>query len=266
MAEEAHSAASAYRAHAAAFQDKSVVYAYRYRPIYPSATFDLLVQLMGTRPGAVLDVGCGSGDIARQLVPRVERVDAVDFSSQMLERGRQLPNGDHPALRWLYGRIEEVQLQPPYALVTAGESMHWLDWHIVMPLLHDVLQDGAYLAMVGRQITPDIWSLLGDVVPRYRADFYLPQSQERQEQGLFQQVGESTTEAYAFVQSLADVVESYHSRAGFSRERMGPLKAAAFDREAEQALLAAYPDGVVPFQVRAQITWGVPQKKTPDVL
>ncbi|GCE04702.1 class I SAM-dependent methyltransferase [Dictyobacter aurantiacus] len=262
MTEKSHGGASAYRAHAAAFQDQSVVEAYRYRPIYPAETFDLLLQLMGTRPGAVLDVGCGSGDLARQLVPRVERVDAVDVSSQMLARGRRLPNGDHPGLRWLQGRIEEVRLQPPYALVMAGESMHWLDWRVVMPLLREVLVEGAYLAMVERRITPDIWSLLGDVVPRYRADFYFPWSQEGQEQGLFQQVGQSTTEAYTLVQSLADVVESYHSRAGFSRERMGPVKAAAFDREAQQALLAAYPDGLVPFQVRAQITWGLPQKST----
>lgn len=261
MAQESQNSASEYRAYAAAFQDKSVVEAYRYRPRYPASTFDILTQLISTHPSAVLDVGCGSGDIARQLVERVERVDAVDFSHHMIEQGKQLPNGNHPRLHWLYGRLEEVQLQPPYALVTAGESMNWLDWNIVMPLLREVLVDGAYLAMIARQITPDIWSLLGEVIPRYRTDSYVSQPHKNQEHSLFQQVGESTTEPYTLVQSLDDVVESYHSRAGFSRERMGPVQAEAFDHEAKKALLSSYPDGVVPFQVRAHIIWGFPKKK-----
>ena len=253
--------AAEYRAYAAAFQDKSVVEAYSYRPNYPAATFDILTQLIVGQPATVLDLGCGSGDIARQLAPRVERVDAVDFSLHMLEQGKQLPNGDHPHLHWLHGRIEDVQLQPPYALVTAGESMHWMDWDIVMPLLNEMLVDGAYLAMIERRIQPVIWHLLGDVVSRYRTDTYDPQQHNHQEQSLFQKIGESTTEPFTLVQPLDEVIESYHSRAGFSRERMGATQAAAFDREAKIALLTSYPDGIVPFQICAQVVWGIPKKK-----
>jgi trans-aconitate methyltransferase len=258
MVQQSQNNAPEYRAYAAAFQDKSVVEAYRYRPTYPAATFDVLTQLISTQPAAVLDVGCGSGDIARQLAPRVERVDAVDVSQPMLELGKQLPNGDHPHLHWLHGRIEDVRLQPPYALISAGESIHWMNWDIVMPLLSEVLVEGAYLAIIERKIEPVIWYLLGDVVSRYRTDTYAPQVNSHQEQSLFQKIGESITEPFTFAQSLDDVIASYHSRAGFSRERMGAVQAEAFDREAKVALLKSYPDGVVPFQVRAHIVWGFP--------
>jgi len=42
-------------------------------------------------------------------------------------------------LRWLYGHVEDIALDPPYSLVTAGESLHWMEWTIVLPRLHKVL-------------------------------------------------------------------------------------------------------------------------------
>ncbi len=221
MTQDSQNVASEYRGYAAAFQDQSVVEAYRHRPPYPAETFDILTRLLSHKPTSVLDVGCGRGELARQLVERVEQVDAVDFSRSMIEQGKQLPNGNHPRLQWFEGRIEEVQLRPPYALVTAGESVHWMDWKIVMPRFAEVLMDGAYLALVEKQTIPDPWSLLGEILAHYRTDRYTSQSHDMQEQRLFQFMGESTTEPLLFTQSVDDVVESYHSRAGFSRERMG---------------------------------------------
>ena len=261
MVQESQSIASEYRGYATAFQDKSVVEAYRHRPPYPAETFDILTRLLNKEPRYVLDVGCGRGELARQLVERVERVDAVDFSLSMIEQGKQLPNGNHPRLHWFDGRIEEVQLQPPYALVTAGESVHWMDWSIVMPRFAEVLMDGAYLALVERQTIPDPWSLLGDVLALYRSDRYVAQPHDMREQRLFQPVGESTTDPLLFVQSIEDVVESYHSRAGFSRERLGSVQAEAFDQEAKKALLKSYSTGVIPFQVHAHVVWGFPKGK-----
>ena len=116
------------------FKDHRVVDAYRHRPPYPDEVFDILANLITDEPRAVLDVGAGSGDIARKVVGFVERVDAVDFSLNMIERGKQLPNGNSPHLHWIYGKVEEVQLTPPYTLITAGSSIHWLEWEKVFPL------------------------------------------------------------------------------------------------------------------------------------
>ena len=103
---------------AEAFKDQRVVDAYRYRLLYPDEVFDILAGLMTDKPHAVLDVGARSGDIARNLVDLASRVDAVDFSLSMVEIGKQLPNGYHPHLQWIYGKVEEVPLTPPYALIT----------------------------------------------------------------------------------------------------------------------------------------------------
>ena len=115
---------------AEAFNDQRVVDAYKYRPPYPNEVFDILSGLIIDVPRAVLDVGAGSGDIARQLVDKVERVDAVDFSLHMIEMGKRLSNGNHPHLQWIYGKVEDVPLSPPYALITAGSSIHWTEWSV----------------------------------------------------------------------------------------------------------------------------------------
>ncbi|MBV9278962.1 MAG: class I SAM-dependent methyltransferase, partial [Chloroflexi bacterium] len=52
-------------------------------------------------PRVVLDAGCGTGDVARPLAPLVDRVDAVDISAGMIERGRRLPGGENPAITWI---------------------------------------------------------------------------------------------------------------------------------------------------------------------
>jgi SAM-dependent methyltransferase len=254
---------------AAAFQDPSVAAAYQHRPPYPPELFDLLASLITTEPRRVLDVGCGSGEIARHLARRVEWLDAVDFSRPMIEAGQRLPGGDHPRLRWRHGRVEEVMLDPPYALVTAGASLHWMDWGVVLSRFQAVLAPGGYLAIVEQRTTPDPWSALGELIPRYRTDAYRARPvdiiDELERHGLFRKVGEQVTATTPFAQSVDDYIESYHSRSGFSRERMGLERAEAFDREARRMLLAAHSDGVVALQVSASVVWGVPSGGTKHV-
>src|SRR5260221_3528759 len=140
--------------YAETFKDHHVVDAYRYRPPYPDEVFTILAGLITDEPRTVLDVGAGSGDIARRLVDFVERVDAVDFSQNMIEMGKQLPNGTHPHLHWIYGKVEEVSLAPPYALITAGSSIHWTDWPIAFPRFRSMLTPHGYVALIHRRTLP----------------------------------------------------------------------------------------------------------------
>ncbi len=120
------------RRYAEWFDDATVVESYRYRPAYPPSLFGVLAGL--ARDGDVLDAGCGPGDIARPLAPLVRHVDAVDLSARMVAEGRLRPGGDTANLTWLASPIEGAGLPGPYALVVAGDSVHWFDWPVVMPL------------------------------------------------------------------------------------------------------------------------------------
>ena len=47
----------------------------------------------------------------------------------MIARGQDLPGGDLPNLCWILGRAEEaIFARATYGLVTAGDSLHWMDW------------------------------------------------------------------------------------------------------------------------------------------
>ena len=249
--------------YAETFKDHNVVDAYRHRPPYPDAVFDILASLITDEPRTVLDIGAGSGDIARRVVEFVERVDAVDFSQNMIERGKQLHNGDHPHLHWIYGKVEEVPLSPPYALITAGSSIHWMEWAIAFPRFRAIHTPNGYLALIYRRALPMPWDA---DLRKLRAQFSMRRDhrsyhavEELEIRGFFHKQGEKETAPVPFFQSLDDYIEGLHSRSGFSRERMGQQKATDFDQQVRTLLLQFHSDGMLPLQVVGTVTWGTPE-------
>jgi ubiquinone/menaquinone biosynthesis C-methylase UbiE len=249
--------------YAAAFKDRQVVDAYKYRPPYPQEVFEILAELITDEPRTVLDVGAGSGDIARNCVAFAERVDAVDFSHSMLERGKQLPNGTSPRLHWIYGKIEEAPLTPPYALITAGSSIHWIDWPRAFPRFRSVLAPNGLLALIHRRTLPMPWN---DELRSIHYQFVTRQglrgatiAEELEKRGFLHKLGQRETAPVLFQQSLDDFIEGLHSRSSFSRELMGPQKAAEFDQQVRALLLHVHPDGMMPLQVVGSVIWGTPE-------
>ena len=111
----------------------------------------MLTGLITGEPRWVLDLGAGEGALARPLAARagqVDRVDAVEISAAMIETGRRRPGGDSARLRWLAGAAETVPLPGRYALVTAGASLHWMDWAPVLRRAGQAMTPGAELAIV----------------------------------------------------------------------------------------------------------------------
>lgn len=248
-------------AYAAQFQDAAVAAAYPARPPYPAAVFDALSSLI-VEPRIALDVGCGTGDIARRLAPLLQRVDAIDISAPMVARGRQLVGGDAQNLCWQVATLEDGELSGPYGLIVAGESLHWMDWARVMPRLCAALAPGAFLAIVERVEAPMPWTdALLHLIARYSTNReFRPYDliSELERRGLFAASGVRTIEPASFSQPVAAYSESIHSRNGFSRDRMPPEDAAAFDA-AVAALLAPHAhDGQVMLRIGANLRWGEP--------
>lgn len=249
--------------YAEAFKDQRVVDGYRYCPPYPDEVFDILSGLITDEPRAILDVGSGSGDIARRLVEVVGRVDAVDFSLHMIEMGKRLPKGDHPNLHWIYGKVEEAPLNPPYVLITAGSSIHWTEWSIAFPRFRSMLTLNGSLALIYRRTLPMPWDV---ELRKLRIQFSTRQNHRSSNTvealemgGYFHKLGEKETAPISFFQSIDNFITGLHSRSGFSIERMGKRNAADFDRLARMLLLQFYNDGMLPLQVTATVTWGIPE-------
>jgi SAM-dependent methyltransferase len=274
--------------------DAATADAYPHRPPYPPEAIGLLVDLVRDAPRTVLDAGCGTGDLARALLspvhplrraqtrrlpsslrssvqtaPRgshslpqpslVERVDAVDPSAAMLAQGRRLPGGDHPQLRWQQATVETAELTPPYALVVAGESLHWMDWPVALPRFADALAPHGALAIVERDFDgpPELAARLRPVFAQYSVvrDFRpMDVVAEIERRGLFTRLGERRCGPQPWRPTIEEYLECRHSQRGFSRTQMGADAAAAFDA----AIRGLLGEGRLDLSVTARVVWGRP--------
>ena len=257
----------------AQFRDQSVAAAYPHRPPYPAATFDVLAGLLTDLPRAVLDVGCGTGDIARRLAPLVAQLDAVDPSAAMIARGRRQPGGDAANLNWIEALVEEAELSPPYGLITAGESLHWLEWATVLPRFAEMLDARGSLALIERDwgSSEAVTDRVYPIIARYSTNRdFRPYNllDELTTRGLFTVGGTRRVGPEPWQPTIAEYIECRHSQNGLSRERMG-ASAVAFDEELRAALLALCDEGALTrhddrltLRVTATITWGRPPPRS----
>jgi hypothetical protein len=183
----------------------------------------------------------------------------------MIAAGRSLPGGDDPRLRWICGAIESIAVEPPYALIVAAASLHWMDWEIVLPRFAAWLNENGYLALVEEIISANPWgteirpvlgqhSMNGDFQPYTMRTI----SQELERRGLFREAGALNTAPMLFRQPLGEWVESFHARNGFSRDRMDPHAAAECDRKLAEIVARYCESGIVEQRVIGRVIWGTP--------
>lgn len=246
------------------FKDESVASAYLYRPPYPAELFDVLDSLIQGKPRLILDMGCGTGEIAIPMAGRVDRVDAVDQSEAMLKMAQTRPGWDQENIRWVCTGAEYFDYQERYGLIVAGASLHWMDWYAVLPKMRrSLLQTHGLLAIVGgRQQEEDPWlNSLREIIPRYSTNQdFKPYDfiEELESRSLFRVVGRHKTAPTEFHMPVRDYVEMIHSQNGFSRERMTAESAAAFDSEVTAAVTPFASGNEVSLELTSTITWGSP--------
>src|SRR5687767_15081390 len=98
-------------------------YYVRYRPGYPAAVLDRLRAAFGLDgTGWLLDLGCGTGELARPLHADFEGAVGVDSSPEMVaEAQRQSEHAGITNIRWLCMPAEEISGRlGRFCLVTLG--------------------------------------------------------------------------------------------------------------------------------------------------
>jgi SAM-dependent methyltransferase len=118
----------------------------RWRPGYPQAVVDLLVERAGLGEGRwVADLAAGTGKLTRQLMATGARCVAVEPSADMRRACRQVVDGALVAA----GRAEAVPLASGSVdLVTAAQAFHWFDAEEALAEMDRVLRPGGLVALI----------------------------------------------------------------------------------------------------------------------
>ncbi len=111
-----------------------------------AAPFIDLVALIDKRSELrVIDLGCGTGELTRQLAELLPASDVlgIDSSAQMLARAEEHAR---PGLRFEQRRVEDVM--GAWDLIFSNATLHWIDDHATLiPRLFARVRPGGQLAV-----------------------------------------------------------------------------------------------------------------------
>ncbi|MEU6666543.1 class I SAM-dependent methyltransferase [Streptomyces sp. NPDC046727] len=107
-----------------------------------------LLRQLPRRFGAALDVGCGSGELARRLAVRAESVLGVDADRRILARARASTGPGTPVTYTLAAAPDGLPAGP-YDVITCVAVLHHLPFAETLTRLRRELAPGGTLVVVG---------------------------------------------------------------------------------------------------------------------
>ncbi|MGW7498750.1 class I SAM-dependent methyltransferase [Streptomyces luteogriseus] len=114
-----------------------------------------ILRQLPERVGTALDVGCGSGDLARLLAGRADRVHGIDADLEITVRARELTPAAAPVTYAEADALTGLGDQS-YDVITCVAAVHHLPLTRALQTFRDRLAPGGTLVIVGvaRELTP----------------------------------------------------------------------------------------------------------------
>lgn len=235
-----------------------------YRVGYPETLFHRLRSFDIGLPGQnILDLGTGTGYLARPLARQKANVTGLDPSAELLTAARQLDQKQNVSIVYIQGKAEQLPFaDESFQIVTAGQCWHWFQRSQVAHEVYRVLEPGGKIAIVHfdwlpvkgnvvhvteqliQKVNPE-WDYGGGagIYPRWFSDL--------------SEAGFVNIESFSFDVNVSYSHESWRGRirasAGIGAS-LPPKKVEAFDSELQTILAASFPEPLlIPHRVFAVI-------------
>ncbi len=240
----------------------------RYRAGFPDEFFGRLIERGIVAAGCgVLDLGSGTGTLARGLALRGCRATGLDPSTNLLAEARRIDAEAGAVTRYIEGRAEELPFaDSSFDVVTAGQCWHWFDRPRAAAEAHRVLRRGGRIVIAHFDWIPlphnvvdaterliikhnPKWRMAGGsgIHPSALADVAL--------------AGFTGIESFSFDVGMPYTHAAWRGRirasAGIAAS-LAPEKVARFDEELARLLAGEYPDD--PLSVPHRV-WAVTAQK-----
>ena len=121
------------------------------RPGYPAHVAEFITATAGLSPGAaVLEVGCGTGQLTEQLACSGFRLTAIDIGPSMIATAQQRLAGADVCFQ--VTSFEDLDAAgASFDLVISSAAFHWIDPEVAFTKSARLLQPGGWLALLGTE-------------------------------------------------------------------------------------------------------------------
>ncbi|MCO6452758.1 MAG: class I SAM-dependent methyltransferase [Caldilineales bacterium] len=222
----------------------------RHRAGFPAELFRRLRAFGIGAPGQrLLDLGAGTGALAREFAARGCAVIGVDIAAALMAEGRRLA-GSETRLGWVQGRAEMLPFErDAFDVVSAGQCWHWFERAQVAAEVWRVLRPGGRLVIAHFDWIPapgNVVAATEELILQHNPSWTMAGGT-----GLYpawlgdvMQAGFSQIETFSFDVSVPYSHEAWRGRirasAGVAAS-LKPIEVATFDSELKALLESHFP-------------------------
>jgi ubiquinone/menaquinone biosynthesis C-methylase UbiE len=141
------------------------------RPGYPSRVVEFVITTAGLGPGtAVLEIGCGTGQLTEQLAGHGFHLTAIDIGPSMVAAARRRLAGAEVSFQ-VTSFEDLVAADGSFDLVISGAAFHWIDPEVGFGKSARLLRPAGWFALLGTEerydqplgpALDDLWVRHGD--------------------------------------------------------------------------------------------------------
>jgi cyclopropane fatty-acyl-phospholipid synthase-like methyltransferase len=120
-----------------------------YRPGYPASFYTVLQAVGIGRPGQhILDLGTGTGVLARAFAQQGAQVIGIDIAEAQIVTAQQLAAQEHLDIRFMTCAAEDAEFPPQsFDIVSCGQSWLYFDTQRMIPLVKTWLKPAGKLVL-----------------------------------------------------------------------------------------------------------------------